>query len=114
MNVNNERQGKVETFISPNSVLCAWMTPESNIKISLTRIERIDCRGQVVQRKEQVTLSEEELCTLRRFFPVIDQFIYFQRFKYISKVTQQARSLSSQASLSAQTSTRSSNGSNQQ
>ena len=104
MSVNNERQGKVETYISPNSVLCAWMTPESNIKISLTRIERIDCRGQVVQRKEQVTLSEEEACTLRRFFPVIDQFIYFQRFKYISNVTQQARSLSSQASLSAQTS----------
>ena len=97
MSVNNERQGKVETYISPNSVLCAWMTPKSNTKISLTRIERIDCRGQVVQRKEQVTLSEEELCTL------------FQRFKYISNVTQQARSLSFQASLSAQTSTRSSN-----
>ena len=69
MSVNDERQGKVETYTSPNSVLCAWMTPESNIKISLTRIERTDCRGQVVQRKEQVTLSEEELCTLRRFSP---------------------------------------------
>ena len=99
MSVNIERQGKVETYISPNSVLCAWMTPETNIKISLTRIERIDCRGQVVQRKKQVTLSEEELCTLRRFFPVIEQFIYFQRFKYISNDTQQARFLSSQASL---------------
>ena len=72
MSVNNERQGKVETYISPNSVVCAWMTPESNIKISLTRIERIDCRGQVVQRIEQVTLSEEELCTSRMFFLVID------------------------------------------
>ena len=71
MSVNNERQGKVETYISPNSVLCAWMTPESNIKISLTRIERIDCRGQVVQRKEQVKLSEEELCTLKRFPPCL-------------------------------------------
>ena len=79
MSVKNERQGKVETYISPKLVLWAWMTPESNINISLTRIERIDCRDQVVQRKEQVTLSEEELCTLRRFFPVIDQFIYFQR-----------------------------------
>ena len=95
MSVNNERQGKVETYISPKSVLCAWMTPESNIKISLTRIERIDCRGQVVQRKEQVTLSEEELCTLRRFCPVIDQLIYFERFKYISNFTQQAGFLSS-------------------
>ena len=61
---------------SPNSMLCAWMTPESNIEISLTRIERIDCRGQVVQRKEQVTLSEEELCTLRRFFSVIEVEFY--------------------------------------
>ena len=48
------------------------MNPESDIKISLTRVERIDCRGQVVQRKEQITLSEEELTTLRKFFPAID------------------------------------------
>ena len=32
MSVNNERQGKVETYISPNSVLCAWMTPEKKHK----------------------------------------------------------------------------------
>ena len=80
------------------------MTPESDIQISLTQIERVDCRGQIVQRKEQVVLSEEELTTLRRFFFVIDQFIYFQRFKYIGNVSQQARSLSSQAILSTQTS----------
>ena len=64
-------------------MLCAWMTPEGDIKISLTRIERIDCSGQIVQRKEQIIISEEELSTLKRFFPVIDQFVYFQRFKFI-------------------------------
>ena len=112
--INTERLAKVETYLSPNSVLCAWMTPENAIKISLTRIERVDCRGLIVQRKEQVVLSEEELTTLRRFFPVIDQFIYFQRFKYMGNVSQQARSLPSQASLSTQTSsTRSSIGFNQ-
>ena len=49
--INTERLAKVETYLSPKSVLCAWMTPESDIKISLTRIERVDCRGQIVQRK---------------------------------------------------------------
>ena len=66
----------METYLSPNSMLCAWMTPEGYIKISLTRIERIDCSGQIVQRKEQIIISEEELSTLKRFFPVIDQFVY--------------------------------------
>ena len=90
------------------------MNPESEIKISLTRDEQIDCRGRVVQRKEQITLSEEELTTLRRFFPVIDQFIYFQRLKFIQNVSQQTKNLSSQASLSTETSARSSNRSQQQ
>ena len=44
--INTERLAKVETYISPSSVLCAWMTPKSDIKISLTRIERVECRGQ--------------------------------------------------------------------
>ena len=79
-------------------MLCAWMTPEGDIKISLTRIERIDCSGQIVQRKEQIIISEEELSTLKRFFPV----------------SQQARSISSRTSLSTQTSARSSDGSKQQ
>ena len=51
----------METYLSPNSMLCAWMTPEGDIKISLTRIERIDCSGQIVQRKEQIIISEEEV-----------------------------------------------------
>ena len=62
-------------------MLCAWMIPESDIKISLVRAERFDCSGQIVQRKEQIIISEEELSTLKSFFPVIDQFVYFQRFK---------------------------------
>ena len=52
-------------------MLCAWMTPEGDIKISLTRIERIDCSGQIVQRKEQIIISEEELSTLKRFFQLL-------------------------------------------
>ena len=111
---NSERLAKLETYLSPNPVLCAWMNPESDIKKPLTRVERIDCRGQLVERKEQMTLSEEDYKTLRRFFPVIGQFIYFQRFKFIQNVSQQTRILSSQANLSTQMSARSSNGSQQQ
>ena len=51
----------METYLSPNSMLCAWMTPEGDIKTSLTKIERIDCSGQIVQKKEQIIISEEEL-----------------------------------------------------
>ena len=90
------------------------MTPEGDIKISLTKIERIVCSGQIVQRKEQIIISEEELSTLKSFFSVIDQFVYFQRFKFIRNVSQQARSISSRISLSTQTSARSSDGSKQQ
>ena len=111
---NSERSAKVETYLSSNSMLCAWMTPEGDIKISLTRIERIDCNGQLVQRKEQIIISEEELSTLKRFFPVIDQFVCFQRFKFIRNVNQKARSISSRTSLSTQTSARSSDGSKMQ
>ena len=77
----------------------------------MTRIERIDCRGQVVQPREQITLPEGDLATLRRFSFFIDQPIYFQRFNYTGNFSQQMRSLPSQASLSTQTSTRSANGS---
>ena len=34
------------------------MTPESDIKISLTRINRIDSQGQVVQWKEQINFFQ--------------------------------------------------------
>ena len=111
---NSETSAKVETYLSPNSMLCTWMTPEGVIKISLTRLERIDCSGEILQRKEQIIISEEELSTLRRFFPVMDQFIYFQRFKFNRNVSQQARSISSRSSLSTQTSVRSLNWSKQQ
>ena len=37
------------------------MTPERAIKMTLTKTERNNCRGQNVQRKEQSTLSREEL-----------------------------------------------------
>ena len=89
----------MEIYLSTYSMLCAWMTPESDIKNSLTRIERIDCSGEIVQRKGQIIISEEELSTLKRFFPVNDQFVYFQRFKFIRKASQEARSLSSRKSL---------------
>ena len=79
---NNERLAKLETYLSPNLLFLAWMTPESDIKITLTRTEQINCRGQVVQRKEQITLSGDELILKKKkFFPVIDQFICFQRHK---------------------------------
>ena len=103
---NSERSVKVERYLSPNSTLCAWMTPERNIEISLTRIERIDCSGQIVQRKEQIIFSEKALATLERFFPVFDQFVYFQGFKFIKNVSQHAMSISSSTSLSTQTSAR--------
>ena len=90
------------------------MNPEGDKKLSLTRVERIDCSGPIVQRKKEIKISAEELSTLRKFFPVIDQFVYFQRFKFIRNVSQQARSLSSRTSFSTQTSARRSNGSKQQ
>ena len=58
------------------------MSPESDIKKSLPRVERIECQSQVVQLKKSITLSGEELYTLRRFFPLIDQFIKFQPYNY--------------------------------
>ena len=111
---NNERLAKAEMYLSPNLVFLAWMTRESDIKITLTRTEQINCRGQVVQRKEQITLSGDGMTILRNFIEVIDQFIYFQRHKYCQNVGQQIRSMSSQVNLSAQMSTRNSNGSSMQ
>ena len=96
---------------------CAWRTLEGDIKFSLTRIDCIDCSGQIVQIKEQTKIFEEELSTFKRFFLVIDQFVYFQMIKFTRKnipVNQQARSISSRTSPSTQTSARSSDGSKQQ
>ena len=74
--LKNEQQREInESGDIPITMLCASMTPEGDIKISLTRIERIHCSGQIVQRKEQTIVSQEELSTLKRFFPVIDQFV---------------------------------------
>ena len=84
-------------------MLRAWMTPDGDFKVSFLRRERIDCSVRMVQRKEQIIFSEKELSNLKRFFAVIDQFVYFQNFKFIRKVSQQARSISSRTSLSTQT-----------
>ena len=64
---NNERLAKPEMYQSPNLVFLSWMTPESDIKITLTRTEQINCRGQVVQRKGQIILPGDELTILRIF-----------------------------------------------
>ena len=63
------------------------MTPEVDIKISLTSMVRIDCSGQIVRRKEQFIISGEILSWSKRFFLVVDQFVYFQIFKYIRIVS---------------------------
>ena len=57
-------------------MLCAWMTPEEDIKFSLRRTERNDSGKQIVPKKEQIIISEEELSTLKSFFPVFDQFVF--------------------------------------
>ena len=111
---NSERSANVETYLSANSMLCAWMTLEGDIKISFTRKKRIDCSGQIVETKEQIINFEAELSTLKKFFPVTYQFVIFQRFKYIRTVSQQARNIFSRSSLSTQKSARSSDGSKQQ
>ena len=104
----------METYLSPNSIIKAWMNPESDIRIFLTRIEKTVCRGHVVCRKEQIALSGEKLSFLEKLFPVIDQLVYLKRYKYIPNFSQQTRSLSSQATLSTQTSSQNSNRSQQQ
>ena len=74
-------------------MICAWLTSEGDIMFSLTRLKRTDCSGQTFQREEQKKISEEEL------FPLVDQFVYFQRFKFIRKVSQQARIIFSEIVL---------------
>ena len=62
--LKNEQQREISksgVILSPNSKLFACMAPEGGIKISFTRKERIGCSGQIVQRKEQIKISEEEL-----------------------------------------------------
>ena len=104
----------METYLSPNSMLCAWRTPEDDTKISSISRERVDCSDQIVQRRKQMMFFEEELSTLKILSPVIDQFEYFQRFMFIKNVNQQANSISTRNSLSIQTFARSSDGSKQQ
>ena len=65
---NSGRSAKVEIHLKPKSMLCAWITPEGDIKVSLTITERTDCSGQIVQKNEQKIISEEEVSTLKRFF----------------------------------------------
>ena len=72
----NQGLANAEMYLSPNLVFLAWITQESDIKISLTRTDQINCRGQVLQRKEQITLSEEELTILRNFFLSLTIHLY--------------------------------------
>ena len=109
---NSERAAKVETYLSPNSMLCAWMTPEG---------DKIFINEKRAYSLQWPNWSEEGAnCNFRRrvvyveeVFPVVDQFVYFQRFKFIRNLSQQARSISSRTSPSTQTSARSSDGSKQ-
>ena len=53
--------------------------------------------------------SEKELSTLKRFFQLIDKFVYFHRSKFIGNVSQQAsEEYAFRRSPSTQTSARSS------
>ena len=68
------------------------MTPEGDIKISSARIERIDCSGQIIQRKEQMIISEEDLSTLKRFFQLLIN-LYTSRDSSLSEMLASKRAV---------------------
>ena len=70
----------MQTTLSPNLVVYASMTnqsPENNlttlIKITLTRTGIVDFRGKpLLQKLEQLTLSDTEIDKIWKFFTVLD------------------------------------------
>ena len=70
----------MQTTLSPNLVVYASMTnqsPENNlttlIKVTLTRTGIVDFRGKpLLQKLEQLTLSDTEIDKIWKFFTVLD------------------------------------------
>ena len=70
----------MQTTLSPNLVVYASMTnqsPENNlttlIKVTLTRTGIVDFRGKpLLQKLEQLTLSDTEIDNIWKFFTVLD------------------------------------------
>ena len=90
---NSEKSAKVQTFISPNSNFCAWITSEVDIKTSLTRIERLGCSHQIDQRKEQIVISEEVLSRLKTFFFQLLIILYTSRDSSLLEMLASKRAL---------------------
>ena len=79
--MNSQESVKLEVNLSNSSTLCAWIPQSGTLRIAINKEERKNSGGINLLRKNQVTLSQEELLAITRVLPIIDQLTWFTQFQ---------------------------------
>ena len=69
-----EELTKVEAPLSPSSTICALITGDGNLSLSISKDETIKTGNQFFQRKVKLLLTEDEICSFTHLVYYIEPF----------------------------------------
>ena len=73
-----EELTKVEAPLSPSSTICAWITGDGNLSLSISKDETIKTGNQFLQRKNNFLLTEDEICSFTHLVYYIEPFLQWR------------------------------------
>ena len=87
-----EELTKVEAPLSPSSTICALITGDGNLSLSISKDETIKTGNQFLQRKVKLLLTEDEICSFTHLVYYIEPFLQWRK----QNVKNSTQSLSSE------------------
>ena len=82
-----EELTKVEAPLSPSSTICALITGDGNLSLSISKDETIKTGNQFLQRKIKLLLTEDEIRSFTHLVYYIEPFLQWRK-QNVKKSTQ--------------------------
>ena len=76
-----EELTKLEAPLSPSSTICALITGDGNLSLSISKDETIKTGNQFLQRKVKLLLTEDEIRSLTHLVYYIEHFIQWRKWR---------------------------------
>ena len=74
-----EELTKVEVPLSPSSTICALITGDGNLSLSISKDKTIKTGNRFLQRKIKLLLTEDEFCSFTRLVYYIEPFLQWRK-----------------------------------
>ena len=78
----------LQVNLSPNLTLYSYITAEEQLTVTFVKEEKVDTRGQTVLRKQQVTCTETEIETLKKYLSLLEYFKLYHIYSRESAKTE--------------------------